>query len=598
DITAPAGNRQINYCTGTYVNSCTSDDFIDNFTFNTLSNISSGCNGNADNYIYYEPAGNFTTTLQSGGSYGLTLQSGPLFAEGFGVWIDFNNDASFNGADEFVYASPGFGIDVFSTTVTIPANPAYVGPRRMRVRCFWNSTLQEDNYCSAFGYGETEDYTITIEAPVTCTGIPVAGTLTITPEEFCEPGTIAVVTLTDYPIDPGLTFEWQQSPDGSNWNMIPGATGYIYNSPPLFGSSYYRVKVTCTTSGESSFSNTTSITLIPVPDPPQTTGNIRCGAGTVQLTAVGSGGNLLWYDQATGGNYLGSGSPFITPSISTTTTFYVEENIATGCVSLRAPVVADIYFPDISAVADDETICNGEPVNLLAQNNGQGTYDYQWSPVLAGMVPADGHAAAVTVIPLSTTTFTVTAIDIVAGQCDTAIEVLVVVIPEPVVEITGLNNTYDTNDPPVTITGSPPGGIFSGPGVTGNTFNPLSAGEGGPYVISYTYTDANGCAGIDTEQVTVTFPIGIGEQILQQSVNIYPNPGDGFFVLDIQSSAAVKQITYKVMNVIGQVLYEKKHFPHAKVIQESFDFSQWAKGTYYFEVNIDDQLTRRKLLIQ
>ena len=46
-------------------------------------------------------------------------------------------------------------------------------------------------------------------------------------------------------------------------------------------------------------------------------------AGTANLTANGS--NLTWYDQATGGNVLGTGSNFTTPVVTAQNTFYVEE---------------------------------------------------------------------------------------------------------------------------------------------------------------------------------------------------------------------------------------------------------------------------------
>lgn len=48
-------------------------------------------------------------------------------------------------------------------------------------------------------------------------------------------------------------------------------------------------------------------------------------AGTADLTATGAGSDFNWYDQASGGNLLGTGSSFTTPSISTTTSFWVEE---------------------------------------------------------------------------------------------------------------------------------------------------------------------------------------------------------------------------------------------------------------------------------
>jgi gliding motility-associated-like protein len=41
--------------------------------------------------------------------------------------------------------------------------------------------------------------------------------------------------------------------------------------------------------------------------------------------------------------------------------------------------------------------------------------------------------------------------------------------------------------------GDPPGGTFSGEGVSGNQFDPALAGSTGIYDVTYTYTDANGC---------------------------------------------------------------------------------------------------------
>lgn len=58
---------------------------------------------------------------------------------------------------------------------------------------------------------------------------------------------------------------------------------------------------------------------------PTAQNNARCGTGSVVLTATGS--NLSWYDAATGGNQLGTGSSFTTPSISNTTSYFAESNV-------------------------------------------------------------------------------------------------------------------------------------------------------------------------------------------------------------------------------------------------------------------------------
>jgi hypothetical protein len=87
------------------------------------------------------------------------------------------------------------------------------------------------------------------------------------------------------------------------------------------------------------------------PTAPTVTNGSRSLAGTVPLSASPpSGSTVDWYANATGGNVLsgGLGTPsFTTPSISTTTTYYVQSrSTTTGCVSsTRTAVVATVNYP-------------------------------------------------------------------------------------------------------------------------------------------------------------------------------------------------------------------------------------------------------------
>lgn len=57
----------------------------------------------------------------------------------------------------------------------------------------------------------------------------------------------------------------------------------------------------------------------------------RLAAGSVQLGASGGSSYYSWYDAAVGGNFLGAGTVFNTPYISSTTTYYVasaDTNVA------------------------------------------------------------------------------------------------------------------------------------------------------------------------------------------------------------------------------------------------------------------------------
>lgn len=66
-----------------------------------------------------------------------------------------------------------------------------------------------------------------------------------------------------------------------------------------------------------------------------------------------------------------------------------------------------------------------------------------------------------------------------------------VVISSPPIVSFNLQPTA-SNNTPITLTASPPGGTFSGTGVIFSAFNPSIAGPG-LHSITYTYTDTNGC---------------------------------------------------------------------------------------------------------
>ncbi len=111
-----------------------------------------------------------------------------------------------------------------------------------------------------------------------------------------------------------------------------------------------------------------------------TTANSRCGTGTVTLEATASIGTINWYTNATGGISLSTGNTFNTPSISSTTTYYVDAT-ANGCTTAtRTPVVATVNDNPSLDLGANQQICNGDTVTLTATTTGgTGTYSYLWS---------------------------------------------------------------------------------------------------------------------------------------------------------------------------------------------------------------------------
>lgn len=86
----------------------------------------------------------------------------------------------------------------------------------------------------------------------------------------------------------------------------------------------YTVRLTTTNSfGNDTETKTTYIT-VSKPAGPAAPAVSRCGPGSVTLNASGSG-SVVWYDQASGGTPVGSGSSFNTPSLTNSIVYYAEE---------------------------------------------------------------------------------------------------------------------------------------------------------------------------------------------------------------------------------------------------------------------------------
>jgi hypothetical protein len=81
-------------------------------------------------------------------------------------------------------------------------------------------------------------------------------------------------------------------------------------------------------------------------------------AATLMATGVPTG-TLGWYDAATGGNYLGTGSPFTTMALTENTTFYVQDSTAGGASTAREVVAVTVAAP-----AAEQTLSHTGPAAL------------------------------------------------------------------------------------------------------------------------------------------------------------------------------------------------------------------------------------------
>ncbi|MCB9236094.1 MAG: T9SS type A sorting domain-containing protein [Bacteroidia bacterium] len=183
------------YCTPSYGSQCTSGDYIDNFTFATISNLGTGCSGpSTSNYTNYSAT--ISTTVFRNGTYLATCSPGPTWGQYFGIWIDLNQNLSFADPGEYFPIGYAQGGGTVSANVTIPLT-ASLGPTRMRVLCqYSNQALLQTDVCSAnLSFGEVEDYTINIlSQPAVDGGISAI----VNPTTSCGLTSAEDVTVTIY----------------------------------------------------------------------------------------------------------------------------------------------------------------------------------------------------------------------------------------------------------------------------------------------------------------------------------------------------------------------------------------------------------------
>ncbi|MFT7001281.1 MAG: hypothetical protein ACJAVW_002308 [Spirosomataceae bacterium] len=119
----------------------------------------------------------------------------------------------------------------------------------------------------------------------------------------------------------------------------------------------------------------------PTITPPITTAGSRCGAGTVELSASNCpGGTLNWYSELVNGTSLSTAASYTTPSLSSTTNYYVDCTI-NGCVSGRSSALATINAIPSAPTVNSPTINSGQTTTLTA-NGCSGTVN--WFDVASG----------------------------------------------------------------------------------------------------------------------------------------------------------------------------------------------------------------------
>lgn len=143
----------VTYCTSSATN--TNDERIGRVQLGTINNPSTGTAG-------YENFTAISTNLARSTANTITITptwTSTVYAEGYAVYIDYNQNGVFTDAGETVYTRAATTVTPVSGSFTVPAT-ALLGSTRMRVKMSYNATPTSS--CGSFTYGQVEDYTVNI----------------------------------------------------------------------------------------------------------------------------------------------------------------------------------------------------------------------------------------------------------------------------------------------------------------------------------------------------------------------------------------------------------------------------------------------------
>jgi len=307
-----------NYCFNT---TSTTNTFISNFvtTGGLSTNISNNSGATISTNGYGDFSSQFVDQYPANTIAYTPTATGTNTSTKLGIWVDWNSDFDFDDAGENVVPAAAVAAGSFLVPSTASA-----GNYRMRV-VINRSVTPTACQGATTNRTETEDYTVRVVAIPACAGTPIAGTSAISKSAICI-GNSATVSVTGASANAtGLSAQWYTSTNNVDFTPISGATSTSYvATPTAAGTYYYYYSITCANSSETAVSSTVSV-VVSDPQLVSTTPSGRCGTGSVTLGATANAGYTInWYSALNGIIPVATGSSFVTPNISATTTYYAE----------------------------------------------------------------------------------------------------------------------------------------------------------------------------------------------------------------------------------------------------------------------------------
>lgn len=313
------------YCIPTATYGCSYGGHIDGFETTgaaiNVSNPGTGCASGSIGYSDYFDSMQVTAVQLSTVTQSTTVGS---YSSGVRVWVDWNQNGIFEGSE--LVANSGSTISggmTFTSSFDVPLT-ATPGLTKMRVRVVESDA--DFDPCETSYYGETEDYGFMVVAAVSCSDpsivFPTVANAVSSPSAVCGTGDVTLSIDTVMPLASAITYQWESAPTATGpWTAISSDAilpSFYYAG--VSSDTYFRCNIKCEGSNVL-YSNPVFVESV-IPEMPIVFDGQICGPGEATLTGAVGSGFIFWFEDSTGGTPFATGDTVLTPTISTTTTFY------------------------------------------------------------------------------------------------------------------------------------------------------------------------------------------------------------------------------------------------------------------------------------
>lgn len=432
-----------------------------------------------------------------------------------GTYVAFISPSVFSG-----YACGGTSNDYFAT-LTLPSTTPVVSATTSTTVCtgesvalsatgtgafqWFNGTTPVGTNAATYAATASGSYTAKLTNGNGCLG-PVSNAINVT----VNPMDNAVFAYTSNTIcngsanvTPTVSTPGTFSSTPAGLIFVSATTGEINVATSTLGT----YTVTYTTAGPCTNTTTQTLTITDAPGADFSYVNASYCGGDANPSPTFDAGSSAGTFSSTTGLTINSATGEINLATSTPGTYTVTNQIAASgsCPAASSTTDVTVYARPTATVSGGGAICNPTgstgTTTVTITLTGVAPYDFTYTD---GTTPVTitAHATNTYTITTSTAgTYTVTSVsDDNCSNTGTG-SATVGVFTQPVVTLTGFTPLCSNATAIVLSQGSPAGGVYSGTGVTGGNFNPSVAPTG--TVITYVYTDANGCSGTATAPVTI-----------------------------------------------------------------------------------------------